>query len=112
MGRTSLVTTLLTLGALLSSVDAQAADSGLRRKRSQYKSRLDNNRSSHKQKKQRHLTEELKDNKEAKTKGDVGGDLAHKFFLPTNHEALDDVDMRALILEMNFDGSMSFHTRV
>jgi len=125
--RTSLGTALLTVGALLSSSAAatdQTSDSGLRRKRSsdtstQYKSRLDNNRSfDRQQNQQRRLTEESErlpspaSNNEA-TAGDVGEDLARKFFLPTNRQAqaLDDIDMQALILEMNFDGgSMSFQT--
>ena len=125
--RTSLGTALLTVGSLLSSsatvtaVD-QALDSGLRRKRSsdtstQYKSRLDNNRSLDRQNQQRRLTEESErlpspaSNSEGGS--DVGEDLARKFFLPTNRQAqaLDDIDMQALILEMNFDGgSMSFQT--
>ena len=37
----------------------------------------------------------------------VGEDLARRFFLPPSHQNLDDIDMRQLILEMNFDGSMS-----
>jgi len=41
---------------------------------------------------------------------DVGDELAHKFFLsPTHKNALDDIDITQLIMEMNFEGgSMSF----
>jgi len=43
-------------------------------------------------------------------KQDVGDELAHKFFLsPTHKNALDDIDITQLIMEMNFEGgSMSF----
>ena len=41
---------------------------------------------------------------------DVGDELAHKFFLsPTHKNAIDDIDITQLIMEMNFEGgSMSF----
>lgn len=125
--------TLLTVGALLSSSSsAMAADStmeagGLRRKRSsndQYRSRLENRSNdrqapqpSHElddsqpqhqqQPPQQRLTEQLDPDTTATSRGNVGDDLARRFFLPPSHQKLDDIDMRQLILEMNFEGSLS-----
>lgn len=44
------------------------------------------------------------------SRGSTGDELARRFFLPPSHEEHDDIDLRQLILEMNFDGSMSMIT--
>eukprot|EP00571_Detonula_confervacea_P017318 CAMPEP_0172297450 /NCGR_PEP_ID=MMETSP1058-20130122/468_1 /TAXON_ID=83371 /ORGANISM="Detonula confervacea, Strain CCMP 353" /LENGTH=650 /DNA_ID=CAMNT_0013006605 /DNA_START=35 /DNA_END=1987 /DNA_ORIENTATION=- len=113
MGCKSLGTTaLLTIGALLSPSAATASEEGggLRRKRSashQYKS---NRQTPSQQRDNRHLTEEAATNTDDNNA--VGEDLARRFFLPASHHELDDIDMRELILQMNFDGSMSIMTPV
>lgn len=112
MGGKSLGAALLTMGALLST-SADAEGGGLRRKRSvesssnQYKSSRQTPSRPDPTTDNRRLSEESATSTTTTTNGD---DLARRFFLPQSHHELDEIDMRQLILEMNFDSSMSIMT--
>ncbi|KAL7531022.1 hypothetical protein ACHAXR_003808 [Thalassiosira sp. AJA248-18] len=136
MGRKSLGSALLTMGALLSSTSSSvnAEGGGLRRKRSSSSHQYKSSRQSHQQQQHQRASSEQQDQQQRHLPGGSNNsnrnlaaeetsttaaaaanteeDLAdpRRFFLPPSHQELDDIDMRQLILEMNLDSSMSIIT--
>jgi len=105
-----LATVALHSSAAAATVASEEQGGGLRRKRSNTQQYKSSRQTPSKQGDNRRLTEEsLAD---AAATNSIGDDLARRFFLPASHQALDDIDMRQLILEMNLDegGSMSIMT--